>query len=136
MLEKLKELEITQKDIIHFKEGVPGFEKFKDYVLLQEDDVEFMMTLQSVDADLPSFIVIDPYAFIQNYVPELSSADKAFFGEGADLKYLLMTIIPKDMNDSVVNLKAPVVIDSRTNTAKQVILENKDYPVRYRLFNN
>ena len=136
MIEKLKDLDFAQKDIIHFKDGVPGFEKFKDYVLLQEDDVPFIMTMQSIDAEIPSFVVIDPFAFMDNYSPELSDMDREFFGEDADLKYLLMTIIPKDMNDTVVNLKAPVVIDAKTNKAKQIISENKEYPIRYKLFNS
>lgn len=136
MVENLKDLEYAAKDIIHFKDGIPGFEKFKDYILLQEDDVPFIMTMQSVDADIPSFVVIDPFAFMDNYSPEISAADKEFFGAGADLKFLLMTIIPKDMNETVVNLKAPVVIDANTNKAKQIIAENRDYPIRYKLFNN
>jgi len=135
MIEKLETMGVTEKDIIHFKDGIPGFEEYKDYVLLQEDDVEFIMTMQYIEEDMPSFIVIDPSAFIQNYTPELSEFDKDFFDGETDLKYLLMTIIPKDMNDTVVNLKAPIVINPKTNKAKQVILENKDYPVRCRLFN-
>ena len=136
MVENLKDLEFAAKDIIHFKDGVPGFEKFKDYILLQEDDVPFIMTMQSVDADIPSFVVIDPFAFMDNYAPELSDVDKEFFGADADLKFLLMTIIPKDMNETVVNLKAPIVIDAKTNKAKQIIAENRDYPIRYKLFNS
>ncbi len=136
MVENLKDLEYAAKDVIHFKDGVPGFEKFKDYILLQEDDVPFIMTMQSVDADIPSFVVIDPFAFMDNYSPELSDTDKEFFGADADLKFLLMTIIPKDMNETVVNLKAPIVIDAKTNKAKQIIAENRDYPIRYKLFNN
>lgn len=136
MVEKLKDLEFTEKDIIHFKEGIPGFEEFKDYVLIQEDDVPFIMTLQSTKAEIPSFVVIDPFAFMDNYSPVLSKSDIEFFGPDADLKYLLMTIIPKNLEDTVVNLKSPVVIDAKTNKAKQVISENRDYPIRYKLFNS
>lgn len=136
MIDKLKDLEFTDKDIIHFKEGIPAFEEFKDYVLIQEDDVPFLMTLQSVKAEIPSFVVIDPFAFMDNYSPILSESDLDFFGSNADLKFLLMTIIPKTLEDTVVNLKSPIVIDAKTNRAKQVISENKDYPIRYKLFNS
>lgn len=134
--EKLKGLQINQKDIIHFKEGIPGFEKHKDYVLLQEQEVPFVMTLQSIDDEVPSFVVIDPYAFIQNYDVKLSDKDLKFFNcnDINDLKVLLITVIPKDLKDTVVNLKSPIIINAKTNNAKQFILENTDYPIRYRLF--
>lgn len=134
--EKLNDLQINQKDVIHFKEGIPGFEKFKDYVLLQEQEIPFVMTLQSIDDEFPSFVVIDPYAFIQNYDPKLSKKDLEFFGcdSQEDLRVLLITVIPKDLKDTVVNLKSPIIINAKTNDAKQFILENTDYPIRYRLF--
>ncbi len=134
--EKLKDLQINKKDVIHFKEGIPGFEKNKDYVLLQEQEVPFVMTLQSIDDEFPSFVVIDPYAFIQNYDPHLTKKDLEFFESAnrEDLKVLLITVIPKDLKDTVVNLKSPIIINAKTNNAKQFILENSDYPIRYRLF--
>ncbi|MEG0979295.1 MAG: flagellar assembly protein FliW [Oscillospiraceae bacterium] len=134
--DNLKDLQINQKDIIHFKEGLPGFEKFKDYVLLQEQEVPFVMTLQSIDEEFPSFVVIDPYAFIENYDAKLSQKDMDFFDckNRDDLKVLLITVIPKDLKDTVVNLKSPIIINAKTNSAKQFILENSDYPIRYKLF--
>lgn len=134
--EKLNDMEIDEKDIIHFKEGIPGFEEFKDYVLLQEQEVPFIMTLQSVDAQFPSFVVVDPFAFVKDYNPNLSQSDLKYFNSENedDLRFLLVTVIPKDIKDTVVNLKSPVVISSKTNEAKQVILDNQDYPVRYSLF--
>ncbi|MEG2015652.1 MAG: flagellar assembly protein FliW, partial [Oscillospiraceae bacterium] len=133
--DNLKDLQINQKDIIHFKEGLPGFEKFKDYVLLQEQEVPFVMTLQSIDEEFPSFVVIDPYAFIENYDAKLSQKDMDFFDckNRDDLKVLLITVIPKDLKDTVVNLKSPIIINAKTNSAKQFILENSDYPIRYKL---
>ena len=134
--EKLKDLEINPKDIIHFDEGIPGFEEYKDYVLLQEQEVPFVMTLQSVDSESPSFVVIDPYAFVQNYDPKLSKKDMEYFDTDNidDLKILLITVIPKKLEDTVVNLKSPIIINAKTNKAKQLILENTEYPIRYRLF--
>lgn len=134
--EKLNDMEIDEKDIIHFKEGIPGFEEFKDYVLLQEQEVPFIMTLQSVDAQFPSFVVVDPFAFVKDYNPNLSQSDLKYFNSENedDLRFLLITVVPKDIKDTVVNLKSPLVISSKTNEAKQVILDNQDYPVRYSLF--
>lgn len=133
---KIKDLKIDKKDVIHFNEGIPGFEDYRDYVLLQEQDVPFVMTLQSIDDEAPSFVVIDPFAFVQNYNPKLSKKELKYFGTDneEDLKFLLVTVIPKEMKDTVVNLKSPIIINAKTNNAKQIILENTEYPIRYRLF--
>lgn len=133
--QQIKDLEVSENDIIHFKEGIPGFEDFKNYVLLQDDDMSFLMYLQSIDEEFPSFVVVDPYSVLQNYEPVLAQSDMDYFDcSGEDLKFLLVTVLPKDLHDTVVNLKSPIVIDFKSNNAKQVILENKEYPIRYRLF--
>jgi flagellar assembly factor FliW len=38
------------------------------------------------------------------------------------------------MQNTVINLKSPIAIHPENNSAKQVILENNDYPIRYHLF--
>ena len=40
----------------------------------------------------------------------------------------------RQIKDSVVNMKSPIVINPENNLAKQVILENTDYPIRHNLF--
>lgn len=133
--QQIKDLEVSENDILHFEDGIPGFEDFKNYVLLQDEDMSFLMYLQSVDDEFPSFVVVDPYSVLQNYGPVLAQSDMEYFDcPEEDLKFLLVTVLPKDLGDTVVNLKSPIVIDFKNNIAKQVILENKEYPIRYRLF--
>ncbi len=127
---------IDQSDIIHFPEGIPGFENIKDYVLFAEEDVSFIMTLQSATAKHPSFVVVDPYCVLTDYKPILSEADKKFFQvrHTEELKFLLVAILTDNIQDSVINLKSPIAIHPEKNRAKQVILENSDYPIRFHLF--
>lgn len=127
---------IAKSDIIHFPEGIPGFEDIKDYVLFADEDVPFIMTLQSTATEHPSFVVVDPYCVLTDYKPKLSEADKIFFDvtDTQSLKFLLMAILPDNIKDSAINLKSPIAIHPEKNSAKQVILENCDYPIRYHLF--
>lgn len=128
-------LEIQEKDIIHFETGIYGFENAKDYVLLNHDEQGIIMTLQTVDGQVPQFVVLDPFAVIADYQPVLSESDKQklYFQNSDELKYLVIAIVKENYLDTVVNLKSPLVINSRTKQASQVILEN-DYSMKYRVF--
>jgi flagellar assembly factor FliW len=127
---------IAKSDMIHFPEGIPGFENIKDYILFADEEVPFIMTLQSAKTEHPSFIVVDPYCVLTDYKPILSQADKSFFQvtDTDSLKFLLLTVLTDNMQNTVINLKSPIAIHPENNSAKQVILENNDYPIRYHLF--
>ena len=120
--------------IINFPEGLPGFEEIKEYELSPDEEVPFVMTLKSIHAEHPSFIVVDPYCILESYNPLLSDSDKKFFNTTDKLKFMLMAVLTDNIKDSVVNMKSPIVINPENNLAKQVILENTDYPIRHNLF--
>ena len=128
----------TNQSIIHFEEGLLGFEDIKDYLLFHEDDSNIIWNLQNASANIPSFIVVDPYAVLTDYNPVFTQADLDYFGETetANLCLLAIAVIRPNLSDSVINLKSPIVIDVTTKKAKQIILENSDYPIRYKLFEN
>lgn len=129
-------VQVDEQDILHFEQGIPGFEDVKEYVLVEESDVPLVMTLQSIAGEHPSFVVIDPFSFVEGYAPELSEADLSYFGKqtAENLKLLVIAVLTSKLEDAVVNLKSPIVIDPETNRAKQVIVENPGYPIRYFLF--
>lgn len=133
---KREDENIAKSDILHFPEGIPGFEDIKDYVLLADEDVSFIMTLQSTTTKHPSFVVVDPYCVLTDYKPLLSEADQKFFKvtHTEELKFLLIAILTDNIEDSVINLKSPIAIHPEKNSAKQVILENSNYPIRFHLF--
>ena len=134
--QRLENLTIDKDSILYFDEGILGFENVKQYVLLQEEDVPFLMTLQAVESEHPSFVVVDPFAVVEEYAPRLSQSDMHFFNGAAseDLRFLVMVVMPSQVQDAVVNLKSPLVIDVRNNHCRQVILEDNAYPIRHRLF--
>lgn len=126
------------RNIIRFDEGILGFEDVKEFRLFQEDDSNIIWNLQNSNSDIPSFIVIDPYAVVSDYSPVFTKEDLEYFGEtdASNFVVLVIAVIRPNFADSVVNLKSPIVIDVNTKKAKQIILENSDYPIRYKLFAN
>ena len=129
---------MSDQNIIHFKEGILGFEDVHEYLLYHEDENNIIWSLQAAGSDIPSFIVVDPFTVLSSYNPVLSQQQLAEFGEAdsANLCFLTVAVIKPDLVDSVINLKAPIVIDINTKEARQIILEDSDYPIRYRLFEN
>lgn len=125
-----------RKNIIHFEDGIYGFETVKDFVLLKQDEGGAVWSLQAADADYPSLIVVNPFLIFPDYSPALSAADRKRLGNprSEDLCFLTVAVIKQNLADSVVNLKSPVVINVSKRIGRQVILEDNDYPVRCRLF--
>jgi flagellar assembly factor FliW len=137
-LPEIQDAEVTEQNMIHFEEGLLGFEEIKEYLLYHEDDSNIIWNLQAAASSIPSFIVVDPYAVLSDYSPLFTQADLNYFGETdtTNLVLLVIAVIRPNLNDSVVNLKSPIVIDVNTKKAKQIILENSNYPIRYKLFAN
>lgn len=131
-------IEVSEKDIISFEEGLLGFESITEYVLVNHDESGFIMTLQPIETTVPEFIVLDPFAIYKGYSPKVSKADMEYFNckDCDSLKYLVIAVVGADHLETVANLKSPIVIDPSTQKAKQIILENTDYPIQYKIFEN
>ncbi|MCI1965302.1 MAG: flagellar assembly protein FliW [Oscillospiraceae bacterium] len=126
------------KNIIRFQDGIYGFESVKEFILLQQDKEQTIWSLQAADAPYPSLIAVNPFLLFPDYSPSLSQADLTLLGnpKQGDLCFLAIAVIKRNLKESVVNLKSPVVINVTDKIGRQIILENNRYPVRCRLFQN
>jgi flagellar assembly factor FliW len=131
-------VEIQDDQIIHFPDGIYGFDDSKRFVLLDTGSAAGMMHLQCVDSPTPRFIVLDPYMLLEDYGPDFpQDAFKKLRAEKMeDISLLVIAVIPQDFRSSTVNLKSPVVINFKEHLGMQVILGNRDYSVRFRLFDH
>jgi len=133
----LGRVEVDREDIFHLPDGLYGFDYFGNYALVKEkqDDVT-LMWLQAVDANVPCFVVFDPFEIIDGFDPIVEHSDLKFLGceSAEDLLFLVIAVVPEDIKDITVNLKSPVVANRKNRRARQVILANRDYPVKFPLF--
>ncbi|MDR2909163.1 MAG: flagellar assembly protein FliW [Oscillospiraceae bacterium] len=133
----LGEVEVSPENVFHMPHGLYGFEEATDYALIKkwEDDVA-LMWLQNTGADAPCFVVFDPFEIIEGYEPELEASDLRFFGAGdiSELDFYVIAVVPEDIAGITVNLKSPVAVHKKDRRARQVILANRDYPIRFPLF--
>ena len=129
-------VEITEDEVIHFPDGIYGFDNSKRFALLDTGSAAGVMHLQCVDAPTPRFIVLDPFMILEDYTPEFpAEAYKNLKAESIDeLSILVIAVIPEDFKAATVNLKSPIAINFKEHLGMQVILNNRDYSVRFRLF--
>lgn len=133
------EVDITEDKVITFDEGLMGFEEYKRFTLLynNEDDKRSPVSwLQSMDEEKLAFPVILPFAVKEDYQPVINDTLLEPLGELTDdnVSVLLTMSVPKDITKMTVNLKAPLVINSDIRKGTQVIVENQDYQIKFPIY--
>lgn len=129
-------LEVDAEYVFHMPDGLLGFDGIHRYALItkQDDDVT-LMWFQAVDSNVPCFVVFNPDEIVNGYRPEVEASDLRALGcdHPGDLSYLVIAVVPEDITKTTVNLKSPIAINHREKIARQVILSNKDYPIKFPL---
>ena len=126
------ELEFDQQEIITLVQPPFGFDGYKQYVLLYDDEAESPFAwMQSLDdADL-CFTLAQAKCFAPWYRPEIPEDAIQKLGSEA-LATWVICVIPDNVDKATANLKSPLIINSHTQKGMQVIL-SQDYPVRHPL---
>lgn len=130
----LGEVEIEEKDIITFVDGIPGLEEYKKYVILPIDTETPFAFLQSIEEKEIGFVVAYPFVFKNDYSFEISQEDKLQLQIEKEEDVITFSIITlKDtFKESTINLLAPVVINMKKKIGKQIVLHDQNlYPLRY-----
>lgn len=130
------EVDIEKEKIIHFEQGLFGFEEYKDFTILYDSDAgsdTLFSWLQSTSEQSLAFPVVNPQRVKEDYDPLVEDALLESIGEikEGDLVVLLLATVPADVKKASVNLKAPLVINAGTRKGVQIIAENADYAVKH-----
>ena len=128
------EVVIDESTIITVPSGILGFEDVKRYTLLSPlGEDTFPMWLQAVDSTEPCFVVYDPMLIYSDYRFEISDEEQAELkiDENTPHRCIAVAIVPDNYKDTTINLRCPIVINTRDNIAAQIMLEDYDfkYPV-------
>lgn len=126
------EVEIDEKKILTFENGLPGLEEDKRYALLSNEDSRPVSWLQSLDHREISLPVMDPFLVCPDYSFDISQHDVEALEieEIKDVYVLSILVIPKNVNAMTINLSAPIIINVRNSKGCQIILDDRKYRVR------
>jgi flagellar assembly factor FliW len=128
-------LEIEEGKIVHFQSPIMAFEEATQFALIERDGY-MQKWLQSVQGKDPRFIVFNPDDIIQGYYPSIpiEVLKVLELQNGQKPCLFVIAVVPEDIKDMTINLKSPIIINFHKRLAAQVILDNENYPVRYRVF--
>lgn len=133
-------VDLKEDKIITFPNGIMGFENYKKYTILYDitdDKDKFSISwLQSLDESSFALPVVNPHHVKPDYNPVVEDEILKPLGEinEENLVIFLALTVPSDIADMSANLKAPFVLNSDTRTGIQVIVENQDYDIKYKIY--
>ena len=129
-------VEIDPEKVIEFGEGIPGLEQYKKYALLQFEESYPIVWLQSMDDSGICLPVLDTFTVLPDYVFDIDDTDvKALDLKTPDeLHVVSVVVIPEDIQGMTVNLAAPIIINTLSGQARQIVLSGSEYNVRAPVF--
>lgn len=133
------EVDIEEAKLITFEGGIIGFPDMKKFALIYDSEKGVnagIRYLQSMDEPTFAMPVMDPLSVCEDYNPEVEDELLAKLGDLDENNLLVMTTVtvPKDIKEMSVNLMGPIIINTDTRKACQVIVDGDKYPVRYPIY--
>ncbi len=130
------EIEITEKDIINFPNGIFAFEEYKNYIIISPLGCgKYPVWLQSTENQNLCFILFNPMEFCADYRAEVDDDEISVIDlkSSEDAMLYVIAVIPEDNMKATVNLKSPIIVNTVNNKAVQVIVTD-DYPIKFPAF--
>lgn len=125
-----------EDDVLHFPNGLFGFEQEHDFLLLPFAGSEgSLLCFQSIHTERLAFIAMNPFSLDPAYAPLLSEEELRLLDakRSEDLCYYVLCVVRDPIGDSTVNFKCPVVVNPDTHRAAQLILDTDEYHMKHRL---
>lgn len=130
---KFGQIEADEANALRFVTPILGFAQFQDFVLLDQEATAPIRWLQSSESAELAFPVIDPFLLAPDY--DVSVNPGLLTELGADtldeLRTMTIVVISKNVQDIRTNMRAPVIYNPSAGLAKQIVLEDSDYPVQF-----
>lgn len=141
MLVKTKffgEIELPDEKILTLDRGLIGLTEYKQFTILYDCDKEEsnICWLQSLEEPTLALPVVKPWLVKEDYNPIVEDELLNHIGELTEenLVILLTMTVPSDIKEMSVNLKAPIIFNADTRRGVQIIVENQDYEVKYKVY--
>jgi flagellar assembly factor FliW len=127
---------VHPENIFTFPEGILGFENINEYIFLMNEKVKPFLFMQALhDSDL-SFVCVETFLIRPDYSMKLNDAtvNALELKNASDALVLSLVTVRKRIEDITANLISPIVINLRNSKAKQVVLEDSKYEVKYNIW--
>lgn len=122
--------------VVTFPQGLPGFPDLKQYALLEPEGAYPLKFLQSREREDISFACLDAAAVKMDYQAPIGEAEARLLALESEQEamVLVLAVVPEDPRQTTANLAGPLVINTRTRTGVQLILDSREYPLQFPVF--
>lgn len=128
----------SEPRIVHFPQGIPGFETHHDFRFIPEEDM-MLAQLISVQEDKVGFVLMRPEAYFPEYLEKIDVDEESVkvLNISADTLvdvWVILTLHRQDMAKSTANLRAPLLLNTAEGVGMQVIFNDDRYLTRQLIF--
>ncbi|MFC6288155.1 flagellar assembly protein FliW [Nocardioides sp. GCM10027113] len=112
--------------VIELVQPMPGFPDHSKFALVQLDDDGVLCSLTSLEEPDLRFLVVPPVQFFPDYAVEVDDEAVTHLGIDSPDDVLVLCVLTagQSLADTTANLAAPVLVNTATRRALQVILDD------------
>jgi len=107
-----------------FPQGIIGFEHLRKFLVIDDEDAQPFRWLVSLEDPALSFPLVPPTIVAAEYDVGLAAESTVF----------VVAMLAEPIEDSTVNLRAPILVDPSSRTGRQVVLEGEGFSIQHPLF--
>jgi flagellar assembly factor FliW len=138
MADMFENLVYAKEDVITFPDGIPGFEAFKQFVLVkvpEHDPFEWLVCITNVKL---RFAVINPLIILPDYNPPVTKSQLASLKleKPDDVRVYVLITLKDNLLESTANMIGPLFINPRKMIGKQIVVDSDKYSVQERVIRN
>lgn len=129
--------QVLNETVVSFRGSILGLEEYDDFSITLIEENSAYAYLQSLQDESIGFLVVAPFVFFPDYTFELDEKTKALLDLKSNEEVVVFNTVTirEPFTESTANLLAPLVINTRNGTARQVVLPPKsNYSTTVRLF--
>ncbi len=123
--------------IIETPDGLPGFVTARHWAIERQESSSVFGLLRNLDQPGIGLLVAEPWDLAPGYEPDLPDEDLARIDvrDASDVYVQVVATIAAATEATpgtvFLNLAAPIVVNTRTHQARQVILDRQGWPLRH-----
>ena len=130
------EIEYSEKDILTFKKGIPGFKDLNEFVIAGIEGNDVFKLLQSIENPDIALVLVSPFDVMKEYEVELNEeiTKELCIEKPEDVVLYNVVTVNSDVKKITANFMAPIVINISNNFGEQLILEKSHYKIKQPIF--
>lgn len=127
-------IELLEENMYSFVKGIPGFEEYTKFACIDIEGTPFSH-LQSVENGDLALIIVDPFMFYSTYEFHLpdSVVQEMEIETPEHVHVRCVVTVIDSLEKATVNLLAPIVLNTKNKTGKQIVLHQSDYTTKHPL---